>query len=64
MGVNIKQKHYLLLSPSLFSKVTDSGLNRRAVWPEKQPMWLVYASMQSKKQAASEHPVVWALVNI
>lgn len=64
LGVNIKQKDYLLLSPDLFANITDSGLNRKAVWPDKKPMWSVYASMQSKKQAASEHPAVWACINI
>ena len=59
MGVNIKQKDYLLLSPNLFSKVTDSGLNRKAVWSDKKPKWPVYSSMQNRKQAASEHPAVW-----
>ena len=64
LGVNIKQKDYLLLSPNLFSKVTDSGLNRKAVWPDKKPMWTVYSSMHSKKQAASEHPAIWTHINI
>lgn len=64
MGVNIKQKDYLLLSPNLFANVTDSGLNRKSVWPDKKPIWSVYSSMHSKKQAASEHPAVWACINI
>ena len=64
MGVNIKQGDYLMLSPSLFSKLTNSGLNRKAVWPDKKPMWSVYSSMQHKRQAASEHPAVWADINI
>ncbi len=63
-GVNIKQKDYLLLSPNLFSQVTDSGLNRKAIWSDKRPKWPVYSSMQNKKQAASEHPAVWTQINI
>ena len=63
LGVNIKQKDYLMLSPSLFSKVTDSGLNRKAVWPDKKPTWSVYSSVHSKKQAASDHPAIWASIN-
>lgn len=59
MGVNIKQKDYMLLSPALFNKMTDSGLNRKAMWPEKRPQWLVYKSMINKNVAASEHPLVW-----
>lgn len=59
MGVNIKQKDYLLLSPSLFSKVKSSGLNRKGVWPEKRPNWRIYATIRNIEQAASLHPGVW-----
>jgi len=59
MGVNIKQKDYLLLSPELFEKTKSSGLNRKGIWPEKRPMWSVYPSINCKAHAASEHPAVW-----
>lgn len=59
MGVNIKQKDYLLLSPELFEKTKSSGLNRKGVWPEKRPLWTVYPSMNHKNHAASEHPAIW-----
>jgi endonuclease/exonuclease/phosphatase family metal-dependent hydrolase len=59
MGVNIKQKDYLLLSPELFAKVQSSGLNRKGIWPEKQPKWTTYPSMNQKNHAASEHPAIW-----
>lgn len=59
MGVNIKQKDYLLLSPELFEKTNSSGLNRKGIWPEKRPMWTVYPSMNHKNHAASEHPAIW-----
>lgn len=64
LGVNIKQQDYLLLSPNLFAKVNDSGLNRKGVLPKKRPIWKVYPDMHSKKQAASEHPAVWADISI
>ncbi|SDD91090.1 Endonuclease/Exonuclease/phosphatase family protein [Pricia antarctica] len=64
LGVNIRQKDYLLLSPNLFSKVANSGLNRKAVWPDKKPMWSIYSSIHDKKQAASEHPAIWAKIDI
>lgn len=60
MGVNIKQKDYMLFSPALFDKMTDSGLNRKAMWPEKRPQWSIYKSVASKNVAASEHPMVWS----
>lgn len=59
LGVNIKQKDYLLLSPNLFANVKDSGLNRKGVLPKQRPIWSVYPSIHSKKEAASEHPAVW-----
>lgn len=59
LGVNIEQKDYLLLSPNLFDKVKDSGLNRKGVLPKKRPIWKVYPDIHSKKQAASEHPAIW-----
>jgi len=59
MGVNIKQKDYLLLSPELFTKVRSSGLNRKGIWPDKRPTFSVYPSMNNKNHGASEHPAVW-----
>jgi endonuclease/exonuclease/phosphatase family metal-dependent hydrolase len=64
MGVNIKQKDYMLFSPALFKKMTDSGLNRKAMWPEKRPLWCVYKSVSNKNMAASEHPLVWGKIKI
>ena len=58
-GVNIKQKDYMLVSPSLFETMEDSGLNRKAVWPENRPQWSIYKSVTNKNIAASEHPLVW-----
>ncbi len=60
MGVNIKQKDYLMLSPYLFEKVQMAGMNRKGTWPEKKPNWILYPSIAAKHHAASEHPMVWA----
>ncbi len=62
MGVNIRQKDYMLLSPSLFETMTDSGLNRKAVWSEKRPQWSTYKTVMSKNTAASKHPLVWGKI--
>jgi exonuclease III len=59
MGVNIKQKDYMLFSPALFNKMKDSGLNRKAMWPDKRPQWSIYKSVSNKNVSASEHPLVW-----
>ncbi|WP_179354362.1 exonuclease/endonuclease/phosphatase family protein [Winogradskyella vidalii] len=59
MGVNIKQNDYMLFSPALFDKITSCGLNRKAMWPEKQPQWSIYKSVSNKNMAASAHPLVW-----
>jgi len=64
MGVNIKQKDYMLFSPALFIKMEDSGLNRKAMWPEKHPQWSIYKSVANRNVAASEHPLVWGKIDI
>jgi len=64
MGLNTKQKDYLLLSPEMFNRVKNSGLNRKAVWPERASHWPVYNTIKNEKQAASEHPVVWGEIEI
>ncbi|MBD1262019.1 hypothetical protein HZY62_15560 [Maribacter polysiphoniae] len=63
MGVNIKQKDYLLFSPALFEIMQDSGLNRKAVWPKKKPQWSIYKTVSNKYTAASEHPLIWGKIN-
>ena len=64
MGVNIKQKDYMLFSPVLFNKMKDSGLNRKAMWPEKHPQWSIYKSVSNRNVAASEHPLVWGKIDL
>jgi len=64
MGLNIKQKDYLLLSPGMFNRVKNGGLNRKATWPKRASQWKVYNIIKNEKQAASEHPVVWGEIEI
>ncbi|MFD0797168.1 hypothetical protein ACFQZJ_06840 [Maribacter chungangensis] len=63
MGVNIKQQDYLLLSPTLFNKLHNAGMNRKGTWPERKPNWRLYPSIAVKHHAASEHPLIWAHIN-
>jgi len=64
MGLNTKQKDYILLSPEMFRRVKNSGLNRKAVWSEKAFQWSLYNTIKNEKQAASQHPVVWGEIEI
>ena len=64
MGLNIKQRDYMLLSPEMFRRVKNSGLNRSAIWPAIASQWPVYDTIKNEKQAASEHPVVWGEIEI
>ena len=59
MGVNIKQEDYLLFSPALFDSMQDSGLNRKAMWPNKKPQWSTYKEVTGTYTAASDHPIIW-----
>ncbi len=62
MGVNIKQRDYLLLSPHLFEKVKNAGINRKGTWTDHKPNWQLYPSIASKQHAASEHPFLWGAI--
>ena len=59
MGVNIKQKDYLLSSPSVFSRIKRSGLNRKGIWPEKKRQWTCYDTLHGQAHQASSHPALW-----
>ncbi|MEM1337098.1 MAG: hypothetical protein AAGF96_05080 [Bacteroidota bacterium] len=63
-GVNLKQRDYLLLSPALWEKVQACGMDRRGIWPEKRPQWPVFKTLKNREQQASEHPLLWAEVDI
>ncbi len=64
MGVNIKQKDYLMLSDKLFKIVQDSGLVRKGMWFKKQPQWNMLKSIKNETHIASEHPLIWSQFNI
>ncbi len=62
-GVNVIQNDYLMFSPDIFDRVIKSGLNRKAMWPLKEPRWPLYGTIMGEKDAASEHPLIWAEIN-
>lgn len=59
MGVNIKQRDYMLVSPALFQKIKNCGLNRKGIFPEKKGQWRCYSSVYSEMSQASSHPMLW-----
>lgn len=64
MGVNIKQRDYLMLSGGLFNAVENCGLIRKGIWHKQQPQWNIFGNINNEKHAASEHPLLWCQLNI
>lgn len=63
MGVNIKQRDYLMLSDGLFNAVENCGLIRKGMWHKQRPQWNIFGSIKNEKHAASEHPLLWCQLN-
>lgn len=59
MGVNLKQKDYLLSSPGIFSRIKRSGLNRKGIWPDQKSQWRYYDTLHGQAHQASSHPALW-----
>ncbi|MEQ1647238.1 MAG: endonuclease/exonuclease/phosphatase family protein [Hyphomicrobiaceae bacterium] len=56
---------YILLSPSLYSKMSQGGNWRNGVWGGKNgTLWPIYPEMTSSYQAASDHAAIWCDVEI
>ena len=53
---------YLLLSPDLFARVEDAGLNRKGVWhgPKVKNPWEMLDTMERDIHQASDHAAIWA----
>lgn len=63
LGNDNQKIDYMLLSPSLFGRVTSAGLFRMGAWPGKQPeRWTVYPELTSEVHVASDHHVIWAVI--
>jgi len=61
LGNDNQKIDYLLLSPSLFDRVSSAGMFRKGVWPGSAPKrWDVYDSLVKKVHVASDHHVIWA----
>ena len=56
---------YILLSPSLYDKVTNGGIFRKGVWPGVRPArWKKYPELTAKQHAASDHHMLWVDIGI
>jgi hypothetical protein len=54
-----------LLSPALFDRVTKGGNYRKGIWPgSRPPRWETYPDLIRKHQAASDHHLIWADIDI
>lgn len=64
MGVNIRQRDYMLLTRELLKKIECCGLNRKGIWPEKVRQWRCFNTVNRLKDQASSHPLIWADINL
>jgi endonuclease/exonuclease/phosphatase family metal-dependent hydrolase len=56
---------YVLLSPSLFARVTGGGIHRRGVWGGRRgTLWPVYDTMTREVHAGSDHACIYADVDL
>ena len=56
---------YVLLSPSLFGKMTSGGVFRMGVWGGKNgTLFPHYPEMTTAAEAASDHAAVWADLDV
>jgi len=63
LGNDGQKIDYLLLSPALFSRVSSAGLFRKGAWPGRRPArWTVYPELTAEVHAASDHHVIWAVL--
>lgn len=64
LGNDANKIDYLLLSPALFARVTSCGLFRKGAWPgSRPPRWTVYPELKRDIHAASDHHVIWAVID-
>ena len=64
LGAEGNKIDYLMLSPALFARVSSCGLFRKGAWPgSNPPRWPVYAEVAREIDAASDHHLVWAVID-
>lgn len=56
---------YILLSPTLWQKVSSGGVWRKGMWPGIRPAkWETYPELQKPVNAGSDHAAVWVELDI
>jgi endonuclease/exonuclease/phosphatase family metal-dependent hydrolase len=56
---------YILLSPALFSRITDAKIERRGMWGGTHGnLWPHFDEIESPADAASDHAALWVDLNI
>jgi len=56
---------YILLSPSLFARVSSANVFRKGVWGGPHgTLWPIYPEMTVRQEAASDHAALWVDLNI
>ncbi len=64
LGNDSNKIDYLLLSPTLFDRVTAAGLFRKGAWPGSRPKrWSVFPELVEEIHAASDHHLIWAEIS-
>ena len=56
---------YILLSPALFAKVKDAGIERRGMWGgTKGTLWPHFPEVTTADEAASDHAALWVDLDV
>ncbi len=64
-GTKAQKIDYILLSPGLFAKMAKGGIERRGVWGGKNgTLFPHFDELKSEVDAASDHALVWADIEV
>jgi endonuclease/exonuclease/phosphatase family metal-dependent hydrolase len=64
-GTEGEKIDYILLSPALFSRVTNARVFRKGVWGGKNgTLWPIYPTMTAKVHQASDHAAIYADIKL
>ena len=64
-GTASEKIDFILLSPALYQRVTDGGVERRGVWGGKKGTLFPHlATITKPSEAASDHAAIWAVLDV